>query len=233
MNRIACPLRAAAMLLSLSLLPLGAASAATIYDNGVPDRIGAQDSDIDANRQSADDFSLLGGSSTITDVHWWGFYFDGTGGLTSPDPDQFAISIFETSLGGDPEDNVFVDAVFSGPVTRTLDGDIFGIPFYSYSVDVDPIALTPGTSYWLSIINDTSGFGDPSFNWLWATSDSNNGTGHQRDLPLPNNWRGIDQEFAFNLTNDNLPVGGVPLPGSLLLMLPGLLWLRRGAARQA
>ena len=68
-----------------SLLPSGA-SADLIFDQSVNLSHGGRISE-PGEFQNADDFQLLSGASTVTDVHWWGGYF---GSNTATEPDDFA-----------------------------------------------------------------------------------------------------------------------------------------------
>jgi hypothetical protein len=208
---------AAGFALAASATP---ARADIIFDNGTPDLTNAFNSDFfNFGFQSADDFVLAPGASTITDLHWWGVYaFTNTPNAA----DNFTIRIF-ADAGGAPDINPFV-SVNVGNVSRTFTGDnVVGFDVYEYDVDVAPIALAPGTTYWLSIVNDSAN--NPGGDgWFWATSDGLAGNGHQR-FGDGVGWDIAGAEFAFNLTG-----AAIPEPASLAVfgaLAAGAFGLRR------
>jgi hypothetical protein len=199
----------------------GRVSGETIFDNGVPDLSIATLSDFEDGQQVADNFQLLPNASTITDVHWWGAYFNGN---TPTEPDDFTIRVF-VDAGGVPAVNPLAERAV-GNVARTATGDTVGSDVYEYSTTLDPIALDPNTIYWLSIVNDTTA--DTDDLWYWPVKSSI-GDGATRNaegeawtgpVPFPN------PELAFSLTG---PI--VPEPSSLLLAACGFVglcfWRRR------
>lgn len=193
----------------------GSALADTIYDNGLPDLSIASLSDFEDGRQSADDFHLQPGASTITDVHWFGAYFNGN---TPTEPDNFTIRVF-ADAGGVPAVNPLAERAV-GDVGRTDTGQTVGSNVYAYDTTINAIVLDPNTTYWLSIVNDTTADRDDL--WYWPVKSSI-GNGAVRDsdgvawtgsVPFPN------PELAFSLTG---PI--VPEPSSMALAAVGLLGL--------
>ena len=200
--------------LLLALWGAHAQANAVIYDNGVPDLTSAWASDFDFPSQMADDFVLQQGAGTVTDVHWWGLY------ASSIDPwpqlDTFRLRFFDDSLGG-PALIPFYDAVM-GPASRSDSGlTAVGFTVYEYAVNVAPLALTPGTTYYISIVNNTPGLED---DWFWAQSSGGGADWHRTLDGLT--WTSVATELAFNLTG---PGRVVPEPASLALLGMGLAGL--------
>lgn len=199
-----------------------------IYDNGSPDFVNAYYSDktpgIGGGIESASNFAL-GADNILADIHWWGGY-----GISSfaHSADNFTVYIYNDS-GGSP--GTVAHTIPVGAPTRTDTGvNLFlSIDIFAYEYDLPiPIALTAGTTYWLSILNDTTG--DPGGEWLWATSNGLSGDDHSRNLNAgaPDPWGDLEVEFAYHLTGPD--PSGVPDAGSTLPLLGtaliGLAWLR-------
>jgi hypothetical protein len=87
--------------------------------------------------------------------------------------------------------------------------------------------LTPGTQFWLSIVNDTTG--DADDNWFWI-GDTDAGSIFAQRISETANWAAgsANRRLDFQLTNDAL---AVPEPHDLLLLVFGLAAL--GALRRA
>jgi hypothetical protein len=213
----------------LALIGGNLANGDVIFDNGVPDLGNAGRSDFNgvpnSVAQMADDFSLAPGQSEVTDAHWWGIYHDAS---TPSVPDAFTIRIFEDS-GGVPEASPLVSLAI-GSVSRSPTGDtIAESDVYAYSAQFAPISLLANTTYWLSIVNDTSG--DDDDNWYWAMSGSFIDDGHSalRSTDEDSWTENVYAEFAFQLTNDVIPEPStlVTLGGLLGIGLIGAWWRRK------
>jgi hypothetical protein len=185
-----------------------------IYDNGVPDLQNAYMSDFGWPLQRGDNFVLTSGSNVITDIHWWGVYYPS--GLS--EQDNFTIRIFNFENSGGPDADFFYENIV-GNVNRTDTGSIIAgsLKMYEYAVDIQPLTLTPGDSYLLSIINNA---GTSGIYWNWASISD--GPSYFRDLD-GTSW-GYYQAvgMAFNLTGPTEPI---PEPTTIVLLGSGLIGL--------
>ena len=225
------------MLCCWLMFGLGAATAdaAVIFNNGSPDWQDAHGSDFDVfgtstHAQVADDFSLQPGSGAITGVTWWGDYSP----TQTPQPlDSFTIRIF-SDIGGTAALNPLETLSING-LTRTATGQKIAkntFDAYQYTATVAPVALSPNTTYWLSIVDDTRV--DSNDNWYWATSSWLVGNGLIRNGGDGTAWRSIvtldGAEEAFQLTSSGATT---PEPSSLIMFGIGLVGfgLRRARLR--
>jgi hypothetical protein len=186
------------ILIALSMLACGTiASAAVIFDNGIVANNGfVSDPDFTGTPKfSADDFTLAAGANVITDVHWTGLYAFSNTPLT----DNFTLQFFNNA-GGFPALTPFLSVAVSP--TRTDTGrDAAGSDIFAYVVDIAPLTLAPATTFWLSIVNDTSN--DPNDNWFWGIRDAS-GNGAVRDAP-GGPWTTLGAGYEFQLTGVSVP----------------------------
>ncbi|MCC6489540.1 MAG: PEP-CTERM sorting domain-containing protein [Candidatus Hydrogenedentes bacterium] len=209
-----------AMLIFAGLLAGFPVAADTIFDNGAPGA-SALLADSSFYLELADDFVLQQGESTVTDVHWWGLYFDGN---TPPAADDFTIRIL-ADAGGVPDTAFLHEIAVTDPHRADTGLDLAGSDIYQYSADFSAIALTAGTTYWISIFNDSTNDDDDFWYWM-ASSATGNAYFRESDGGA---WEEEDAEMAFTLTNDNL--SAIPEPGTVTLLGLGLFALAMRARR--
>ncbi|MCC6154891.1 MAG: PEP-CTERM sorting domain-containing protein [Candidatus Hydrogenedentes bacterium] len=166
----------------------------------------------------ADNFVLQNGASTITEIHWWGFY--GLDADKIVPTDDFTVYIFADN-GGAPGSQLYS---FENSVTATATGsNALGIfPEYEYVMSIDPLALTAGTTYWIGIVNDITlpgkGFVVNPDIWSWSTSSVQTGDAHQKFVTA---WLDANVELAYELHGP----GVVPEPATMTLLGAGFVAL--------
>jgi hypothetical protein len=174
----------------------GAASAAVVYDNGLPNTSNGYS--IAGGNVTRDNFSL-GTSADITGVT---FYFQNYNGITGWNQD---ISYqFSSDVGGS---NILasgtgqnVTPTDSGLPWCCAGGNAWRVDFQLESA----FTAVAGTTYWLGLTGATGA----SAAW-WVTTNYVDGS----------NRGGVD--FAFAL-NDNLSISPVPLPAGMPLLIGAL-----------
>lgn len=205
--------RSLAVLL-VAVLSLGwvlpAAAAPVIYDNGGADGSRGWWSDFDGvQQQMADNFVLGAGSNTITGINWSGSYYSSN---TPTIADNFVIRIFSNS-GGVPDVSPIYSFNVGNAVNRVdsgIDDATWNIDIYNYSAAITSTTLVAGTTYWLSVVNDTSGHTD---DWLWENSQPVGSSAFR--VGDGNSWSAHSTELAFQIT-------AVPEPETYAMLLAGL-----------
>ncbi|MDH7506642.1 MAG: hypothetical protein QHH15_02485 [Candidatus Thermoplasmatota archaeon] len=144
-----------------------------VWDNGVIDQnsvgLSSQlDQAYPFNSQVADDFQFEKETS-ITDVHWWGVYWNPGGG---PNPADFNI-IFYADAGGMPTGAGMPDPTPTALKVYTMSG-VMGTPFgtdqYEYDVTLpEPFVASANEHYWIAI----QWIGNFQPQWGWYTNGDN------------------------------------------------------------
>jgi hypothetical protein len=136
---------------------------------------GASGSDRDAifgnGQQMADDFTV-GSSATIQSVTWWGIYNNPIKEGSLQQPWDFEIFIYGDN-GGLPDTSKVIGSsqVSFNSLTDTGENfadNPFGDDIYVFTADVTPINLSAGTTYWFSVLADTSNDAINNFSWRYA-----------------------------------------------------------------
>ncbi len=166
-------------------------------------------SDAETAERSADDFSLAS-PGTVRTVSWRGIYFP-TG--TPQAVDAFTINFFSESLGAPA--SLLQSFNVGDAVNRTGSGEFLAsVEAFDYTADLGSgIALSGGTTYWMSIFNNTTV--DPDDSWWWAFNPSGGNSRYSSDggvsFPISGSL-----SLYFILDNENL--SAVPEPSTFALL---------------
>jgi hypothetical protein len=204
-------------LIALGLLWGVAAHAVVIYENGANVNI-AVFSDPNTPQFIADDFRLSPGLNSITGIRWTGVYASDT----PTAPDKFRIQLFADGAGA-PALTPIISLFIGDPGRANTGIDIFSDDLFLYSVTVPPIILAPDTTFWLSIVNDTSA--DLISNWAWGSQLFDFGDGAIAVRTGEADPWFLSSAFAQDFTISG-PVG-IPEPKAIVLLALGFLALLR------
>jgi len=197
-------------LIFLMLIASSSTLAAVIFDNGGPNGSRGAGSDLDQGQEAADDFVLGVLGDTITGVSWSGAYHATNTPVAN---DDFTIRFYSSALPSTP----FLSYEVGNSVNRVdsgVDDAFWGLDIFNYSASIPVTALTAGTTYWLSIVNNTAGASD---DWLWELSGAS-GQLAFRTTPT-DSWNTVGGALAFQLD------GEVPIPAAAWLFGSALLGL--------
>lgn len=210
-------------------------SAATIFDNGT--QLAGQGSSSDPSASApfiwADDFSLMNPNTTIRSIHWRGRY-SGTDNAPTVD-DVFTLRIYSDSTGPNTELHEFT---IGNMVNRTDTGlDIGAADIFDYSANITATTLTAGTTYWLSIINDTTADADDDWVWIFANNVNTAGNNAYSSTNDGSSWTQLTSPtVAYSFRLDDAAVSAVPVPAAVWLMgsaLAGLFGFTRRQSAKA
>jgi hypothetical protein len=212
----------------VALIASPSAMASIVFDNGAANGSRGFWSDLDQGQEVADNFVLGEGDHTITDVSWSGSYYSSNAPVAT---DAFTIRIFADSQGL-PTTAPLLSFNVGNAVNRVDSGindSTFGLDIYNYSASITATTLTAGTTYWLSIVNNTAG---NTVDWLWENSASTGGDDAFRNPKLGLNvWKAGSPaaELAFQLNNTTL---AVPEPETWGMLLVGVVLVGAAARRR-
>ncbi len=110
---------------------------------------------VDGYQETADDFTLAPGRSTIARIEWWGKET-----VDAVANETFVVRLFADNGSGNPK-TVPLYAIPVGDGSRESTGQTAGDgnPIYHYQVDFTPFSLEPGKAYYLSILSSTRKWG--------------------------------------------------------------------------
>jgi len=197
------PILGILLLLAATAMPM---SADAVYDNGPIN--GVTDFwTINFGFAVSDSFTISGGSSTITGFSFGSVAFPGDHILS------VELSITSSELGGTTYFDQVVNTTQSGCFVTQ-----YGFQVCTASASFDGPTLRDGT-YWVNLQNAVVDSGDPTF---W---DENSGVGCQSPgCPSQASTQNIGTIPSESFTlYGNSNGGTVPEPGSLLLLMSGVL----------
>ena len=152
----------------------------------VPPTVGGRVSDLDDGVMIADDFAATG--TTINNVCWWGSYSDSDGIGCGPTADSFTIAFFDDAGG---RAGTLISSQSVTPI-RDIASEQMSRPMYSYSATLTTsVNVAPGTKYWISIVNDTSG-APANCNWSWSLGGT---------TPTGNSFSEEDRNGTFGISD--------------------------------
>jgi hypothetical protein len=209
----------------IALIASPSVMASIVFDNGAANGSRGFWSDLDQGQEMADNFVLGAGDHTITDVSWSGSYYSSNVPVAT---DAFTIRIFADSLGL-PTTVPLLSFNVGNAVNRVDSGindGYLGLDIYNYSASITATTLTAGTTYWLSIVNNTAG---NTVNWLWESSASTGNDAYRSNSSNDWNVASPVMELAFQL-NDTAPA--VPEPETWGMLLAGVGLVGAAARRR-
>jgi hypothetical protein len=144
-----------------------------------------------------------------------GYYSSGT-----PLTDSFTLTIYNHNAALNvPNPSSVIAQSLLADIDRVDTGvsTAHGNRLYQYTATFTDLPLSSGTTYWLSIVNDTSN--DPDDDWVWAGRHQT-GIFFGRSFDDGHNWDASPGSFSFSLAG-----AVVPEPSSFSLTVLGCLFL--------
>ncbi|MEE9126067.1 MAG: hypothetical protein V3U11_02915, partial [Planctomycetota bacterium] len=194
------------------------------------------DSNPGQSKAAADNFVAFA-DQQITEVCWWGVYAvldpppEPQGDCAPGDGDNFTITYFNNIPGSPDAPGPVLAGPFAVTPLRsttglTISSDIGALIEFQYAAIHSPVAVTAGLTYWLQILNSTTGI----CIWLWQTA-AGDGLSHLEDPVGSGYGAGTDRDFdlAWCLDLDPppppcpwdcqaVPSGSVDVPDLLALL---------------
>ena len=195
-------------------------SASIIFDNGTGGLAAINtaylaDADLDFPAYAIDDFQLAPGTNVIQTVRWSGVYAYDNSPLSN---DDFTIQLF-TEIAGQPTQLPHYSFNVGSHIRREDTGVDIGSAFgpldiYQYEADLGNLALSPDTTSWLAIFNNTTD--DQNDLWLWnGVADGGN---EMYRFDPSEEWYPQGGVLDFLLIGPSVPV---PEPSAWLLFISG------------
>ena len=170
--------------------------------------------------QQADNFQLAT-AATLKGIEFWGSI------ANAALADDFTIRIFADAAGAPATTPLAQSTIASLIRTATGQSSPANNPVFAYVANfVTPIALAASTTYYLSVVNNTS----DATSWAWSRFDGTaDGTRWHRagNEASTNTWSSATDDLAFVIYDTNV----VPAPTPLALLALGAFGLLR--ARRA
>jgi hypothetical protein len=208
------------VILSLLALP---AEAVPIFSQ-TPPIVAASPSDVETLIQHADNFSLAA-PATVRSATWRGVFND-FNSATFPVP--FTLTIYgNTFSGGNPIPDVgniisttnvsFSPGQFTDTNTDLVVGNLT-FDIYEFQANLPPAALAAATTYWFSVLADTTG-DPPANNWAWARGAfaTGDGTALRQVSPFVGNFSHSANGGPFYFVLDDVALSAVPEAGPLFV----------------
>ncbi len=148
----------------LAMVGAGAARAAVLYSSPADyTKNSFQSTAATGSEQECTPFSIAG-TSTITQISFWGDYFDNA----PPNTDSFVFSLY---AGGTPPGTTALTTRSTSSFTRTDTGltGVRGVEVYFYTATLAaPFTVAGGTNYAIAVLNAL-----PSWDWQLGAAGAN------------------------------------------------------------
>jgi len=164
-----------------------------------PNQSGLLKSDLYAFPEQAFEMSerlTFGNNVLIFSMRWWGAY-SGSADTPQEDADDFELRIYPDA-GGAPASTPLSTHALPDAVRAGTGIDVFGLPEFIYAAPLpSPIFFSAGTTYWVTIVNNTTA--DPSDQWYWERSGTGDNLHAERTPPDTGTWTALGGDFAVEM----------------------------------